>query len=66
MMVSAAVHEAANDLRRQVIALAVSDEQSPLHGADPSSVDVEDGRLTLRDKQDAGESYAELLASQPT
>jgi xanthine dehydrogenase YagR molybdenum-binding subunit len=61
MMVSAAVHEAANNLRLQVIALAVSDEQSPLHGADPSSVEVKDGRLTLRDKRDAGESYAELL-----
>src|SRR4030081_695605 len=61
MMVSAAVHEAAGDLRQQVIALAVSDEQSPLHGADLSSVDVKDGRLTLRDKQDAGETYADLL-----
>ncbi len=48
-------------MRQQLIALAVSDEQSPLHGADPSSVDVNDGRLTLRDKQDVGESYAELL-----
>ncbi len=60
MMVSAAVLEAANDLRQQVIALAVSDEQSPLHGADPF-VDVTDGRLTRRDKHDASESYAELL-----
>jgi xanthine dehydrogenase YagR molybdenum-binding subunit len=60
-MVSAAVLEAANALRQRVIALAVSDEQSSLHGADPSAIDVRDGRLTLRDTQDAGESYAELL-----
>jgi xanthine dehydrogenase YagR molybdenum-binding subunit len=61
MMVSAAVFEAANALRQQVIALAVSDEQSPLHAADPSTVDVQDGRLTLRDKADVGETYDELL-----
>ena len=60
-MVSAAVFQAATDLRQQVLALAVSDERSPLHGADPSSVTIEDGRLTLRDKDDAGETYAELL-----
>jgi len=60
-MVSAAVHQAANILREQVIALAVSDEQSPLHGDDPSCVDVQEGRLTQRDRQDASESYAELL-----
>jgi xanthine dehydrogenase YagR molybdenum-binding subunit len=61
MMVSAAVFEAANALRQQVIALAVSDEQSPLHGADPGTVDVQDGRLTLRDKADVAETYDELL-----
>ena len=60
-MVSAAVLQAANGLRQQVIALAVSDERSPLHGADPSSVEIEDGRLTLHDKPAAGETYAELL-----
>jgi xanthine dehydrogenase YagR molybdenum-binding subunit len=60
-MVSAAVVDAANALRWQVIALAIADGQSPLHGADPSAIDVQDGRLTLRGKQDAGESYAELL-----
>ena len=38
MMVSAAVHDAATALRDQLIALAVADEQSPLHGADPATV----------------------------
>jgi xanthine dehydrogenase YagR molybdenum-binding subunit len=60
-MVSAAVFEAANALRQQLVALAVSDAQSPVHDADPSAVDVQDGRLTLRDQPDLGESYVELL-----
>jgi xanthine dehydrogenase YagR molybdenum-binding subunit len=60
-MVSAAVLAAATALRQQVISLAISDEQSPLHRADPSNVDAQDGRLVLRDKPEVGESYAELL-----
>ena len=35
MMVSAAVFDAANALRQQLVALAVLDPQSPLHDADP-------------------------------
>ena len=66
MMVSAAVHEAANDLRQQIIALAVSDEQSPLHGADPSSVDVKDGRLTLRDEARCRRELCRSARSQST
>jgi xanthine dehydrogenase YagR molybdenum-binding subunit len=61
MMVSAAVFDAANALRQQLVALAVSEPQSPLHGLDPSAVDVRDGRLTRRDQPDLGESYTELL-----
>jgi xanthine dehydrogenase YagR molybdenum-binding subunit len=61
MMVSSAVFEAANALRQQLVALAVLDAQSPLHDADPGAVDVQDGRLTLRDQPHVGESYGELL-----
>jgi xanthine dehydrogenase YagR molybdenum-binding subunit len=61
MMVSAAVFDAANALRQQLVALAVSDPQSPLHALDPGAADVRDGRLTRRDQPDVGESYAELL-----
>jgi xanthine dehydrogenase YagR molybdenum-binding subunit len=61
MMVSAAVFDAANALRQQLVALAVLDAQSPLHVADPSAVGVAEGRLTLRDQPDVGESYGELL-----
>jgi xanthine dehydrogenase YagR molybdenum-binding subunit len=60
-MVSAAVFEAAKALREQLVALAASDAQSPLHDADPGAVGVRDGRLILHDQPDVGESYAELL-----
>ncbi|TYC02909.1 xanthine dehydrogenase family protein molybdopterin-binding subunit [Micromonospora sp. WP24] len=59
--VSAAVHLAATTLRDQLIAQAVGDEKSPLHGAHPDAVTVEDGRMRLRDRPDVGESYAEIL-----
>ncbi|MFD0591300.1 xanthine dehydrogenase family protein molybdopterin-binding subunit [Catellatospora coxensis] len=60
-MVSAAVHIAATALRDQLIAQAVADERSPLHGADPRQVVVGDGRMALRDRPGTGETYAELL-----
>jgi xanthine dehydrogenase YagR molybdenum-binding subunit len=60
-MVSAAVHAAGTALRKQLVAMAVTDEGSPLHGADPAAVDVEDGRMALRDESGTGETYGELL-----
>ncbi|EPH44414.1 xanthine dehydrogenase family protein molybdopterin-binding subunit [Streptomyces aurantiacus] len=60
-MVSATVHAAASALREQLVARAVGDEGSPLHGADPADVDVRDGRMVLRDAPGTGEDYAELL-----
>jgi xanthine dehydrogenase YagR molybdenum-binding subunit len=60
-MVSAAVYAAGIALRDQLIAIAVADAESPLHGADPGSVDVQHGRLGLRDRPDTGETYGELL-----
>ncbi|WP_052849908.1 xanthine dehydrogenase family protein molybdopterin-binding subunit [Streptomyces avicenniae] len=66
-MISAAVHRAAVALRDQLIAQAVADPGSPLHGADPGRVGLSGGRMVLRDRRDTGESYAELLlrAHQP-
>ena len=64
MMVSAAVHNAATAVRDQLIALAVSDPQSPLHGADPARITVAGGRMTLAgdaDDASAGETYASLM-----
>jgi xanthine dehydrogenase YagR molybdenum-binding subunit len=58
MMVSAAVHNAATGLRDQLIAMAVADEQSPLHGAKPASVRVDSGKMS---NGSAGDSYADLL-----
>ncbi|MGW0732676.1 xanthine dehydrogenase family protein molybdopterin-binding subunit [Streptomyces sp. NPDC002851] len=60
-MISAAVHTAAVNLRDQLIALAVSDAESPLHGADPAAVTVRDGRMMLRERPETGEPYSDLL-----
>ncbi|MGV9349785.1 xanthine dehydrogenase family protein molybdopterin-binding subunit [Streptomyces spiralis] len=60
-MISAAVHTAATNLRDELVAQAVGDAESPLHGADPGTVVVRDGRMTLRDLPETGESYQDLL-----
>jgi xanthine dehydrogenase YagR molybdenum-binding subunit len=61
-MVSSAVHAAGTALRRQLIAMAIADEGSPLHGASADSVTVADGRMTSAERPGAGETYGELLA----
>jgi xanthine dehydrogenase YagR molybdenum-binding subunit len=60
-MVGSAVHEAGTALRAQLFAMAVADPGSPLHGADPAAIDVQDGRMVLRDQPDTGEAYTALL-----
>jgi xanthine dehydrogenase YagR molybdenum-binding subunit len=60
-MVSAAVHAAGTALRERLVALAVADDGSPLHGADPAAVDVQDGRMALHDAPATGERYGALL-----
>jgi xanthine dehydrogenase YagR molybdenum-binding subunit len=60
-MVSSAVHVATTNLRDQLVAHAIADAKSPLHGADPKSVVVSDGRMMLRDQPDIGETCGELL-----
>ncbi len=59
-MVSAAVHTAGIALRDQMIAAAVADAKSPLHGADPATVTVSNGRMVGSDSS-TSDSYAELL-----
>jgi len=61
-MVSSAVHAAGTALREQLVALAVADERSPLHGVDPVSVGVVEGRLTTSERPQALDTYRELLA----
>ena len=66
--VSPAVKEAGNAARDKVIAMAVADARSPLHGSAPTDVRVANGRLSLAADPSRGESYAEILArngSQP-
>jgi xanthine dehydrogenase YagR molybdenum-binding subunit len=60
-LVSSAVHIATTTLRDQLIARAIADARSPLHGVDASAVMVEDGRMALRDQPGIGETYGELL-----
>jgi xanthine dehydrogenase YagR molybdenum-binding subunit len=61
MMVSSAVHNAATAVRDQLIALAVGDSQSPLHGADRARVVVAGGRMALADDAAVGEAYSSLM-----
>ena len=60
-MISAAVHNAAVELRRELVELAVKDPDSPLHGADTSAVVVRDSRMSPDDGSGAGETYAALM-----
>ncbi len=53
---------AALDLRSRLIALAVADTRSPLHGADPAAVDFANGRLSLSSAPARGETFEALLA----
>jgi xanthine dehydrogenase YagR molybdenum-binding subunit len=61
-MVSSAVHAAGTALRAQLVALALGDEASPLHGVGEGSVTVADGRLTSSERPGAADGYGELLA----
>jgi hypothetical protein len=61
MMISAAVHNAGVAVRDQLIALAVTDPASPLHGADPAGITAAGGRLMLAADPGTGETYAALM-----
>ena len=59
---SAAIHDAAGNLLRALLALVDDDEQSPLRGRGSADVGCADGRVHLVDDPAAGESFAEILA----
>ena len=59
---SAAIHDAAGNLLRALLALVGDDEQSPLRGRGSADVGCADGRVHLVDDPAAGESFAEMLA----
>ncbi|WP_430912724.1 xanthine dehydrogenase family protein molybdopterin-binding subunit [Methylobacterium sp. sgz302541] len=57
-----AVHKAAEAVIRELAALALSDERSPLFGAGNAGVVARGGRLLRRDDESRGESFADILA----
>ncbi|SNT39392.1 xanthine dehydrogenase YagR molybdenum-binding subunit [Asanoa hainanensis] len=60
-MQSSAVHNAGTTLRNQLVAHAVNDDKSPLHGLATRDVRVESGRMVSTLDPSIGESYADLL-----
>ncbi|MEU0205514.1 xanthine dehydrogenase family protein molybdopterin-binding subunit [Streptomyces canus] len=60
--VGSAVQDGCDKLRKEAIALAVKDEGSALHGADPARVEVRGGRLYVTDDPARGETYQRLLS----
>jgi xanthine dehydrogenase YagR molybdenum-binding subunit len=60
-----AVHQACTAGRNKLVALAIADLASPLHGALATAVSAADGRLFLTNDASKGESYSELLRRQP-
>jgi xanthine dehydrogenase YagR molybdenum-binding subunit len=60
--VGSAVQDGGDKLRKQAIALAVKDENSPLYDVDPGDVVVRGGRLYVKDEPTRGETYQRLLA----
>ena len=59
--VSQAIVEAGAAAVGKLIALAVADEKSPLHGLRPAAVSAEDGRLFAADDPKRGEAYVDVL-----
>jgi xanthine dehydrogenase YagR molybdenum-binding subunit len=59
--VGSAVEAAARAVVAKLIALAVGDPKSPLHGLDAGKVAVGGGRLYARDDEARGETFADLL-----
>ena len=60
-MISAAVHSAATALREQLVARAVADAGSPLHGADPGRRDRAGRRMTRRRRTRRRRDYTDLM-----
>ncbi len=57
-----AMHSAGADVIAKLADLATGDERSPLFGAGNAGVIARDGRLSRRDDETRGESYADILA----
>ena len=59
--VASAIKVAALDARDKVIALAVADRRSPLHGASPTAISAANGRLFVTKDPTRGETYEAIL-----
>ncbi len=61
-MVSGAVHAAGSALRRHLVVMAVSDQQSPLYGCPASGVVAAEGRMTCEERLGATDTFTDVLA----
>ncbi|MFI6309711.1 xanthine dehydrogenase family protein molybdopterin-binding subunit [Nocardia fusca] len=59
--VGTAVQNACDTLRAHALELAVHDQRSPLHGADPAALVVDQGRVRVANDPSRGETYQQLL-----
>ena len=59
--VGPAVQGVARAVCSRVIQLAISDERSPLHGAEEASISTAEGRIFLQSDPSRGETYTEIL-----
>jgi xanthine dehydrogenase YagR molybdenum-binding subunit len=59
--VGSAVHKAALSLRRRLLAFALADPASPLHGLSEDAVAVDVGRVFSRADPSRGETYTDIL-----
>ncbi len=65
LSVGAAIKEAADKIRRDLILRAITDKASPLHGFSPREIELADGRLYLKNQPMRGEAHTGLLARHP-
>lgn len=56
-----AVQSAAQDAKRMLLQLAVQDERSPLHGANPDDAELKDGKLFLKQSPNKSEKYQDFV-----
>jgi len=56
-----AVAQAAQDARAKMIAMAIGDAQSPLHGIAAADIDTRDGRIFMKSDAAKTETFAALL-----
>ncbi|UYZ64652.1 xanthine dehydrogenase family protein molybdopterin-binding subunit [Hymenobacter weizhouensis] len=59
--VSSSVYLAAQEVWQKLITVAVGDKRSPLYKAKPADIVVEKGRLQLKAKPAAGETFGEVM-----